>query len=97
MSEGKKDKQILSHISNEELAERSLTSTDKWIKVPQGMSAVEYFLENNKEIKEAYERKKPNPTELGLQDDFEYTEEMLEDDLKAIELYKDNEKKDDSE
>lgn len=40
--------------------------------------------------------KKSSPTELGLREDFEYTEEMLEDDLKAVELYKENEKKNDT-
>ncbi|QJX80551.1 hypothetical protein [Priestia megaterium] len=36
------------------------------------------------------------PTYLGLPDDFEYTEETLQDDLKAVELFKKDEKKNDS-
>ncbi|MGF9890957.1 hypothetical protein ABEX78_20085 [Priestia megaterium] len=42
------------------------------------------------------DKERLSPTYLGLPDDFEYTEEMLQDDLKAVELFKKEEKKNDS-
>lgn len=58
MSKEKKEHRVISHLSNEELAERLLTPTDEWIVVPEGESVVEYFLRNRKEIEEAYNKKK---------------------------------------
>lgn len=63
MCEEKKGKQLLSQISNEELTERAFTPINEWIEVPKGMSAVEYFLQNNKEIKEAYEKRNKDDKE----------------------------------